>query len=93
VPNTLLQIKRRAGVLALLCEDGLADNILVLFTEAVRLPGLLILLGTTMPHMTTRTEDPMPHNLKILRTTVQFGDIGSVHSRWSGDMFAAETGL
>ena len=93
MPNTLLQIERRAGVLALLCENDLADNILVLSTEAGRLPGLLVLLGTTMPHMTTRTEHTMPHDLEIFWATVQFGDIGSVHSRWSGDMYAAGTGL
>jgi hypothetical protein len=81
VPNTLLQIERGAGVLALLCEDGLADNILVLSTEAVRLPGLLVLLGTTMLHMTTRTEHPMPRDLEILCAIVQFVNIGSVHSR------------
>jgi hypothetical protein len=93
VPNTLLQIERRADVLVLVCRDGLADNILVLSTEAVRILGSLILLGTTMLHMTTRTKDPMPHNLEILCAIVQFGDIGSVHSRWSEDMFAAGTRL
>ena len=93
MPNTLLQIERRAGVLVLVCRNGLADNILVLSTEAVRLLGLLILLGTTMLHMTTKTKDPMPHDLEILCAIVQFGDIGSVHRGWSGDMFAAETRL